>query len=298
MKVAPGLRCENRRRPPVWLAPVLLLAVGVGLSPARAAGGGGDDALAANVRPLLVRYCVKCHGAEGPEGEVDLSALVDDAALEKHSEAAADAVAQLRGYLMPPPDRKKQPTEAEREQLVRELTAALDRLDQRRPPFAGPASVRRLNRAEYRNAVRDLLGMDVELSAEFPADDAAYGFDNLAEGLSLSPLLFEKYLAAAEEVLGKLAVPGPLDPQARCLELDLPGVRLGGADKKGKEPAAGEAGEAKEAVVLAPEKEVAAAIEVPKADDYEVRVRAGREGPGADPTALVVKARRHRRQAY
>ena len=110
----------------------------------------------------------------------------------------------VRAGIMPPPGEER-PGDAERKQLFDWIefdafgTNPAD-------PDPGRVTLRRLNRVEYRNTIRDLMGVDYDTSSEFPADDSGYGFDNIGDALSMSPLLMEKYLNAAEAIVAK-AVP-------------------------------------------------------------------------------------------
>src|SRR5258708_19282233 len=83
------------------------------------------------------------------------------------------------------------------------------RLDRNMKPDPGRVTARRLNRVEYNSAIRELLGVDFKPASDFPADDSGYGFDNIGDVLSLSPVLMEKYLAAAEKIARKAIVADP-----------------------------------------------------------------------------------------
>jgi hypothetical protein len=108
-----------------------------------------------------------------------------------------------------PPEEKPQPTPAEVERFARAITDVLAKVDCGRESDPGRVTIRRLNRAEYNNTIRDLVGVDFRPGDDFPSDDVGYGFDNIADVLTLPPLLFEKYLAAAEQVAEKAIVVGP-----------------------------------------------------------------------------------------
>ena len=114
-----------------------------------------------------------------------------------------------------PPEGRPQPTEAEVEQLTRAIEEVLSNVDCGRETDPGRVTMRRLNRAEYNNTIRDLVGIDFHPADDFPSDDVGYGFDNIGDVLTLPPLLFEKYLAAAEATAEKAIVvtPGGADPQ-------------------------------------------------------------------------------------
>src|SRR5262249_56790217 len=102
---------------------------------------------------------------------------------------------------MPPKKSKNQPTKEEREFVINWISNTLTKVDCTGPKDPGRVTIRRLNRAEYNNTIRDLCGVKFQAADDFPADDVGYGFDNIGDVLSLSPLLLEKYLAAAERVV-------------------------------------------------------------------------------------------------
>ena len=129
----------------------------------------------------------------------------DPAAVAHDARIWEQVIRKLRIGAMPPPGRPRPEGAAARE-AVAYLEAALDRVAAARPGVGRTETFHRLNRAEYRNAVRDLLHVDVDVSALLPADDAdAHGFDNMAAVLSVSPALLERYLSAARKV-SRLAV--------------------------------------------------------------------------------------------
>jgi Protein of unknown function (DUF1592)/Protein of unknown function (DUF1588)/Protein of unknown function (DUF1587)/Protein of unknown function (DUF1585)/Protein of unknown function (DUF1595) len=113
-----------------------------------------------------------------------------------------------------PPKKKRQPTADEKKAFLGWLETALAKSACTTAPNPGRVTLRRLNRAEYNNTVRDLLGLDFQPAEDFPADDVGYGFDNIGDVLALSPLLFEKYMAAAERIAEKAFTPEivPLPP--------------------------------------------------------------------------------------
>jgi hypothetical protein len=139
-------------------------------------------------------------------GELDLGAH-DLGALAASRETWEKVVRKLRIGMMPPADALHPPAEL-RGAMVRSLEVGLDAVAD--GPEPGPALIRRLNRAEYANAIRDLLDLEVDATTLLPPDDAAYGFDNNAEALVSSPLLIDQYLSAA----GKIAALAVGDPDA------------------------------------------------------------------------------------
>lgn len=163
------------------------------------AGAPPPQDFAADVRPFFEKYCFDCHAGESAEGELDFLAYADVAAIQadrRHWERVFD---RLRVGAMPPAD-SDQPPEDERKRVVDWLDKALFFVDCEVAPDPGRVTIRRLNRAEYNNTVRDLLGIDFQPAGDFPSDDVGYGFDNIGDVLSIPPLLIEKYLAAAEQV--------------------------------------------------------------------------------------------------
>ena len=107
-----------------------------------------------------------------------------------------------RAGLMPPQKRKTRPTPKEQATLEKWIKQTVFGADPANPD-PGRVTIRRLNRAEYRNTIRDLMGIDFNTDEEFPADDSGYGFDNIGDVLSLSPLLLEKYMNAAEAIVSR-----------------------------------------------------------------------------------------------
>src|SRR5262245_5013535 len=154
---------------------------------------------------LVSRYCLDCHSAAERAGDLSLEG-VDLAAAGQHPEIWERVVRKLRVAMMPPSD-APQPAAVERAALVSWLERRLDRAaGERLEP--GPSLIRRLNRAEYANAVRDLLHVEIDATALLPPDDSAYGFDNIADALNTSPAHVEQYLSAA----GKIAALAVGDP--------------------------------------------------------------------------------------
>jgi hypothetical protein len=145
----------------------------------------------------ISKYCFTCHNARAKIGGLSLEGL-DIARAADAPEVWEKVVRKVRVGMMPPQGVPQfdRPT---RQALIGFLTTALDRAAAARPD-PGRKLVHRLNRAEYANAVRDLLGLDVDAAALLPPDDSAYGFDNVADVLGISPVLLERYVSAAGQV--------------------------------------------------------------------------------------------------
>ncbi|HVT83463.1 MAG TPA: DUF1587 domain-containing protein, partial [Phycisphaerae bacterium] len=172
-----------------------------GGTPAAEASQG--DALAdyhAQVQPVLEKYCYDCHAGGMAKGGFSMEqhgTLEEILAQKKHWEAALGYIAKKQ---MPPADAEDQPTKAERAVIMGWIERNVYHMDAAHPD-PGRVTIRRLNRTEYGNSIRDLVGVDFDPAADFPADDAGYGFDNIGDVLTMPPMLLEKYLAAADAVV-------------------------------------------------------------------------------------------------
>jgi hypothetical protein len=160
------------------------------------------------VKPFLSEYCYPCHGNKGePKNGLNLQSFQVADTLIGQRDHWEDVIGMLRRGDMPPME-EEQPEESRRQAVAAWLEDELERIDRVTPPDPGRVTARRLNRAEYNNTIRELLGVDLRPADDFPQDDAGYGFDNIADVLSLSPVLMEKYLTAADAV-ARTAVFGP-----------------------------------------------------------------------------------------
>ena len=156
------------------------------------------------VEPILADHCFSCHGNGTKKGGVLLDAFESDTTLLSRHDLWNHVLKNVRAGLMPPAN-KPRPTADELKTLETWIKRDAFRLDPAAPD-PGRVTLRRLNRVEYRNTIRDLMGIDFRADEEFPADDSGYGFDNIGDVLSMSPLLLEKYLQAAETIVAR-AVP-------------------------------------------------------------------------------------------
>ena len=156
------------------------------------------------VQPILEAYCYSCHGYGEHKGGHAFDEFKSDKELVSDEKLWSAVLKNVRAGLMPPHGEER-PNADEQQRLFDwiEFDAfGVDPAD----PDPGRVTLRRLNRVEYRNTIRDLTGIDYDTSDEFPIDDSGYGFDNIGDALSVSPLLMEKYLNAAEAIVAK-AVP-------------------------------------------------------------------------------------------
>jgi mono/diheme cytochrome c family protein len=156
-------------------------------------------------RALLDKYCVGCHNQRAKIADLMLD-KADVNNVPAGAEIWEKVIRKVRGGMMPPAGMPR-PDKAATDGLLSYLETSLDRAAAGKPN-PGRALVHRLNRTEYGNAVRDLLGLEVDVTSLLPPDDAAYGFDNIADLLGVSPVLLERYLSAAWKI-SSLAVGDP-----------------------------------------------------------------------------------------
>ncbi|HEY1380836.1 MAG TPA: DUF1592 domain-containing protein, partial [Gemmataceae bacterium] len=161
---------------------------------------GAPPAYADAVVPLLSRYCLTCHDTAKARGDVAFDGFANEAAAVKDLALWQKAADALRSGAMPP-EGKPRPPAAELDAFNAWLDAAVFRVNCGGPVDPGRVTLRRLNRGEYNRTVRDLVGLDLRPADDFPADDTGYGFDTVGDVLAVSPLLTEKYLAAAERII-------------------------------------------------------------------------------------------------
>jgi len=154
---------------------------------------------------FVKQYCLGCHNSRTNAGGLALDAL-NALNVDGHAEVWEKVVRKLRTGAMPP-DGAPRPAPAARQTFTTALESALDAAAARRLDPGAPA-LHRLNRAEYSNVIRDLLALDVDVSALLPPDDSTSGFDNIADALGVSPALIEGYVAAAAKI-SRLAVGDP-----------------------------------------------------------------------------------------
>lgn len=186
----------------VGLAASVLLATAASLQaaePDKAAVGLAEMSYQAAIEPLLKKYCQECHGPKKQEAKLGFHKYADEAAVMRDAKVWEGVLEMLEFGAMPPED-KPQPTSAERTLLVAWLKEKLFQVDCELVNDPGRVTIRRLNKVEYNNTIRDLLGVDIEPAKDFPSDDVGEGFDNIGDVLSLPPLLFEKYMNAAERI--------------------------------------------------------------------------------------------------
>jgi len=235
-----------------YLLAIPVAATLLNLQPAasQSADASREAAFQAKVRPYLVRNCVGCHNAKNATGEIAVDGLKSASTLVSDGAHWEKILRKVKTGEMPPSQLPRPPLE-QTAAFTGFVETELDRLAAAQPD-PGRVTLHRLNRSEYNNAIRDLFAIDFQPADDFPADDSGYGFDNVADVLSLSPLLMEKYLSAAtkisRQVTGLTKVTASLEkyssPRGRVqrerISDDLPFGTRGGLKFEHRFPADGE----------------------------------------------------------
>ena len=242
-------------------------------SPSTAAGK-SKSTFETSVKPVLTHYCYGCHG-EKKKGDLDLRVYADGASAIKDRAVFEKVLKNLESHEMPP-ENKPQPTPEERDKLSAWITEKILGCDCSKPD-PGRVTIRRLNRAEYNNTIRDLVGVDFQPAEDFPQDDVGYGFDNIGDVLSMPTILLEKYLTAADRIMAQAIV---VDPVARAATnqfeaTSLDGTAPGGPNEYGMRQ-------------LAREGDVNLTFPFPREAEYLIRVRAYGEQAGPEPARMAV----------
>ncbi|MEY3285233.1 MAG: hypothetical protein RIR86_3246 [Acidobacteriota bacterium] len=157
--------------------------------------------------PFFRENCYSCHNEKKAAGGLNLEQYQEGAAILAHRDTWESVLQRMEAGEMPPKGAPR-PDELELKALTAWLSGEFSRADERMTPDPGRVTARRLNRSEYNNTIRDLLGVDLRPADNFPQDDSGYGFDTIGDVLSLPPVLMEKYLTAAERVT-EAAIFGP-----------------------------------------------------------------------------------------
>lgn len=156
---------------------------------------------------FLKKNCLGCHGEKVQEADLSLHTYRDAASVLKDRKVWQNVIQMVKSGEMPPKE-KPRPALADVEVFLKSIQDVLARADGKvRDP--GQVTIRRLNRTEYNNTISDLFGVDFNPAEDFPPDDVGYGFDNIGDVLSISPVLLERYLSAAESIASRVMVTPP-----------------------------------------------------------------------------------------
>ncbi len=238
---------------------------------AMASAAGGFET---EVAPLMRKYCLSCHSGPNPSGGVNADKDKTTASVIKNRSTWENISRNISDSHMPPAS-APQPTVAERDRITHWVEGTFTKADcALHDP--GRITLRRLNREEYNNTVRDLFGMDIRPADSFPSDDVGYGFDNIGDVLSLSPLLMEKYLNAAEKVV-QTAI---LTPEEANKPIRIPAATmqhsLQGSAYNGN------------GFLLSTNGDVHTEYEVPREGEYTIRVNAAQQQAGPENAKMVL----------
>ncbi len=224
------------------------------------------------VKPFLDKHCVSCHSGNDAMGGANFDLLKSKADIVKHRELAERAVRMVNNGLMPPKGRPI-PSKAEKLAMASWIDSTIATECDIRDP--GRVTMRRLNRLEYNNTIRDLTGLNLKLADDFPSDDVGHGFDNIGDVLSISPLLMEKYLKAAEVVSSKVIVVPDSKPQ----RFDASSLKSDGKADSGPE---------NDLAMLAAG-EIYANFDCRIPGEYKLRVKAYGQQAGPDPVKMELR---------
>ncbi len=169
---------------------------------------------------FLEKHCYDCHDADMHKAGLELDSLSRDLSKPDNVRRWEEVYERVAAGEMPPPKRKAQPAPAERAAFAESLKQTLLAGEKQRRAADGRVMLRRLNREEYENTMHDLFGIDVDLKDLLPEDATAQGFDNIGEALSMSSVLLERYLEAADAALDAVLVKGPR-PETRKWHVTL-----------------------------------------------------------------------------
>lgn len=229
------------------------------------------------IRTIVQSNCGDCHSGESAEAGIDLGSLSSFANVQAEPQKFETVLKMIRAGAMPPADYGSL-GEEDKEQFVLWLNNALDHAAETSPRAAQKPTLRRLNRAEYDNTIRDLLGINFSPAKDFPSDEVGAGFDNIGDVLSVSPLHMEKYLDAAEQIAQAAINADAFTPFAVTVGADeFTGVSGGSLDRRGN-------------YHMSRNGEVSANVNLPVAAEYMIRVEASADPAGDEPAKMRLTA--------
>jgi PAS domain-containing protein len=229
--------------------------------------------------PFLKKHCLDCHSGEEPEGEVALDAFKDAPAVAADQKTWQRVIEMLRSGAMPPEDAEQPPMPARR-QMIAWIERTIYDLDCDLPTDLGRVTIRRLNRAEYNNTVRDLLGVTFKPADDFPSDDVGSGFDNIGDVLTVPPILIEKYLTAAERIADEAII---ADPSQFVKAQHRDRRQLSG------EGSADYDEERRRWTISSEDGVVSAEFEFSRAGEYRLRAFASQQAAGDEPAKMELR---------
>ena len=188
----------------LWTIAILISTAGP-VCAADAPSAGFDTA----VRPVLSQTCALCHNDKLSSGGLNVKAFLSPDSVTAYRDGWETIIEKLRAGEMPPKGMPR-PPEAQMQALMHFVEGEFEKADRNLKPDPGHVTARRLNRSEYSNTIRDLLAVDFRAEKDFPTDDSGYGFDNIADVLTISPVLMERYMDAAETIASRAMGADPL----------------------------------------------------------------------------------------
>jgi len=165
-----------------------------------------------NVQPLLARSCAPCHNNQLASGGLNIDLFSKPGSVIERRAGWEKILQKLRTGQMPPQGAARPPAD-QIQALIQFVQNQFEQHDRAVIPDPGHVTARRLNRSEYSNTIRDLLGIEFHAERDFPTDDSGHGFDNIGDVLTISPILMQRYLAAAERIAAKTLGADPLPPK-------------------------------------------------------------------------------------
>ena len=170
------------------------------------------------VKPVLLKSCAPCHNGRNASGSVNIAPFTEAGSLGEYRDDWERIIRKIKTGEMPPKGFPR-PAQAQIDGLLHYVHAEFEKADAKIKPDPGRVTARRLNRSEYTNTIRDLLQVDFRADQDFPTDDSGFGFDNIGDVLTISPMLMEKYLNAAEKIAARALGLDPLPK--RPIEIEL-----------------------------------------------------------------------------
>ena len=235
-----------------------------------------QDPYQSTVAHFLAKHCLMCHSTKAKAANLDLERLQDGKAALAERDVWERVAQRVKSGQMPPPGPAK-PTPESAQAVVEWAQKHIESVDRARKTQPGRVTARRLNRSEYNNTIRDLFGITFRPADDFPLDDSGHGFDNIGDVLSLSPVLLEKYLQAADKIVTAALVNGPA-PKPVMEKFDAD--KIGPPENLPADP---------EGERLIRKNSLLVKYRFPRDGEYELRVfTRGRGAPGSPPAPLAV----------